>query len=91
MQVGSIAGVMFQHISAVSEAGVLVVGYNESVIQDLTIYDMDLELVNMTDNPGGFHDLRPSIFGVVANVGDDAIYLEQANHVNLTDIRVQQL
>ena len=85
---GAVAGVTFQHIRAVAESGILVVGVPDSTIQDLKIVDMTLELETLSDVPGGVHDLRPSTIDIVHNVSDDAVYLEHANHVNLTDIKV---
>lgn len=88
LQVGSITGVTFQGIKAVSESGILVVASPDNVIEGLTIRDMDLQLVSMAKELGGFHDLRPGIYGIVHNVTDDAVYLEHANNVTLSDLRV---
>lgn len=89
MQVGSISDVAFRHITATAESGILVIGSAISTVEGFSILNMTMNLEKVTDVPGGVHDLRPSIFNIVPNVTDDAIYLEQANHVNITDLRVR--
>lgn len=83
---------LFKNIRAVTEAGVLVVGSNGSTITDLTIENFSLSIQKLSDGPGGFHDLRPPLdTGNRTGVQDDAIYLEHANHVNISGVKAGTL
>lgn len=88
LQNGVISGVTFRDISAKAESGILVVGSHDSTVNNVAIVNMTLDIEKLTDVPGGVHDLRPSIYDIVHNVSDDAIYLEHANHINITNMKV---
>ncbi|KAK9785435.1 hypothetical protein WJX73_005867 [Symbiochloris irregularis] len=85
---GAISDVTFRDITATAESGILVIGSHDSTVENLAIVNMTLDIEKLTDVPGGVHDLRPSTFDIVHNVSDDAIYLENANHINITNMKV---
>lgn len=60
VRLGTIRNVKFNHIIARGEAGMLVYGTDESIIQDLSFNDIDFELVDsrLNDVAGGNIDLR---------------------------------
>ena len=64
----------------------VVAGSVDSTIEGLVLEDVGIELVQQTDFAGGFLDYRPGMRGVVDDVQTSAIFLEFANHVNLSTV-----
>ncbi len=87
-QVGKISDVRFTNISAVAEAGVVVVGCPESTVEDIVFEGLNLELSRQTDGVGGFLDYRPGLRDVVDDVTTSAVFIEFANHATLNNVEV---
>ena len=69
----------------------VVAGSMDSTIEGLVLEDVGIELVQQTDFAGGFLDYRPGIRGIVDDVQTSAIFLEFANHVNLSTVEARPL
>lgn len=78
-------------MTCTSEAGVVVAGSMDSTIEGLVLEDVGIELVQQTDFAGGFLDYRPGMRGIVDDVQTSAIFLEFANHVNLSTVEARLL
>ena len=75
-------------MTCTSEAGMVVAGSVDSTIEGLVLDNVGIELVQQTDFAGGFLDYRPGMRGIVDNVQTSAIFIEFANHVNLSSVEV---
>ncbi len=91
MQIGTITDVRFQRVTCTSEAGMVVAGSMDSTIEGLVLEDVAIELVQQTDFAGGFLDYRPGMRGIVDDVQTSAIFIEFANHVNLSNVEARPL
>ena len=69
----------------------MVAGSVDSTIEGLVLEDVGIELVQQTDFAGGFLDYRPGMRGTVDDVQTSAIFLEFANHVNLSSVEARLL
>ncbi|KAK9785683.1 hypothetical protein WJX73_005592 [Symbiochloris irregularis] len=88
---GSISGITFQNISAITEAGILVVGMPDNPVTDLTVFNMEMNFQKLTNVPGGFHDLRPSDFANKSGVPDNQVFLQNVQNVSITALNVSEL
>lgn len=75
-------------MTCTSEAGMVVAGSVDSTIEGLVLDNVSIELVQQTDFAGGFLDYRPGMRGIVDDVQTSAIFIEFANHVNLSSVEV---
>ena len=75
-------------MTCTSEAGMVVAGSADSTIEGLVLDNVGIELVQQTDFAGGFLDYRPGMRGIVDDVQTSAIFIEFANHVNLSSVEV---
>ena len=78
-------------MTCTSEAGMVVAGSVDSTIEGLVLDNVSIELVQQTDFAGGFLDYRPGVRGIVDDVQTSAIFIEFANHVNLSSVEVSLL
>lgn len=69
----------------------VVAGSADSTIEGLVLDNVGIELVQQTDFAGGFLDYRPGMRGIVDDVQTSAIFIEFANHVNLSSVEVSLL
>ncbi len=69
----------------------VVAGSMDSTIEGLVLEDVAIELVQQTDFAGGFLDYRPGMRGIVDDVQTSAIFIEFANHVNLSNVEARPL
>ena len=67
----------------------MVVGSPGSAVGDVAIEGMRLNLVRLTDLPGGYRDLRPGVTTCVRGVPDDAVYLEHVDAMRIQDLQVR--
>lgn len=67
----------------------MLVGSPGSPIEDVSIEGMRLELVKLTDLPGGYRDLRPGVTTCIRGVPDDAVYLEHCRGVAISNLQVR--
>ena len=78
-------------MTCTSEAGMVIAGSMDSTIEGLVLEDVAIELVQQTDFAGGFLDYRPGMRGIVDDVQTSAIFVEFANHVNLSSVEARPL
>ena len=82
------SNVWFGNVTAKSEGGFLFSGDPESTIDGITVKDTSLTLTQLTKVAGSYRDFRPSQAGLVNASAVPAILLENANHVQLSNIEV---
>ena len=82
------SNVWFGNVTAKSEGGFLFSGDPESNIDGITVKDTSLTLTQLTKVAGSYRDFRPSQAGLVNASAVPAILLENANHVQLSNIEV---
>ena len=88
MQVGTVSGVTVSNYQATSENGVIIVGVPESPVQNVVITDTKITLRSLTSYPGGFMDLRPSIYNIRSPVNDTGFYTEHVTGLQLSNVDV---
>lgn len=88
--IGRIKGLKFSHVRATGEAGILVYGTKESVIEDVTFEDVDfrLEKSPLHESSGGNVDLRNVADPKLQLFAHDipALYAEHVRSLRLRDV-----
>lgn len=75
-KVGSVRGVRFVDITAVSENGIFLAGCTESKLQGLEFVRVYVRLQRFSGFVGGLHDYRPGCQGLVDYNGTSGIFME---------------
>ena len=83
------SGVTVKNVNVTSENGIVMVGMPGTPIQNVAIIDTVVSMTNMTDFPGGFMDLRPSIIGKRTGTTDSGLYVENVNQLELQNLQVR--
>lgn len=90
---GKIRNIKFSHVVAEGESGILLYGTNESVIDNVSFYDVSFTLENSRLNPtcGGNFDLRPVTDQKYSMFSHDvpAFYAQYVKNIRLNEFDVR--
>ncbi|MDF2922324.1 MAG: glycoside hydrolase family 28 [Paenibacillaceae bacterium] len=84
---GNIRNIRFQHIMATGENAVYLEGSEESVIEGITISDLQLDMKWTSGYPGGVFDTNPSERGVFKH-RTPAVFCRHAKDVSLHEVKI---
>lgn len=86
--VGTVTGLTFTDIAAVSENGVFIAGSAQSTVRDVTLRNVTLLVRRKTAWPGGQQDFRPSSVGVLTTGSTAALWVEHSEGVLFDNVQV---
>jgi hypothetical protein len=81
---GRIRNIRLANLICRGENGIYLSGCEESILEDVVLDNVRLEVAKWTEIDGGFYDRRPGVVGVVESV-NAGLYIEHANRVTIRD------
>jgi len=87
-KVGAVSNIYFSNIKCVSENGIYVGGETADMVSNIVFDGIDITLNKTTAIAGGVYDRRPSQVEGLLKVNTSAFYLDNANHIKISNSSV---
>ncbi|GGI51677.1 polygalacturonase [Mucilaginibacter galii] len=88
-RVGAVNNIYFSNIKCVSENGIYVGGETAEMVSNIVFDGIDITLNKTTAIAGGVYDRRPSQVEGLLKVNTSAFYLDNANHIRISNSSVK--